>query len=104
MFISLDRLGKDFDKRPCALDDLTLDLPSGMIGLIGPNGAGKTTLMRILCGIVSPTRGHVLVDGRDIAEPRNRRALKKTLGYLPQDIEPYPNLTPPEFLDRKSVV
>ena len=99
MFISLDRLGKDFDKRPCALDDLTLDLPSGMIGLIGPNGAGKTTLMRILCGIVSPTRGHVLVDGRDIAEPRNRRALKKTLGYLPQDIEPYPNLTPPEFLD-----
>lgn len=99
MFISLDRLGKDFDKRPCALDDLTLDLPSGMIGLIGPNGAGKTTLMRILCGIVSPTRGHVLVDGRDIAEPRNRRALKKTLGYLPQDIEPYPNLTSPEFLD-----
>ena len=99
MFISLDRLGKDFDKKPCALDDLTLDLPSGMIGLIGPNGAGKTTLMRILCGIVSPTRGHVLVDGRDIAEPRNRRALKKTLGYLPQDIEPYPNLTPPEFLD-----
>ena len=94
MFISLDRLGKDFDKKPCALD-----LPSGMIGLIGPNGAGKTTLMRILCGIVSPTRGHVLVDGRDIAEPRNRRALKKTLGYLPQDIEPYPNLTPPEFLD-----
>ncbi len=66
MFISLDRLGKDFDKKPCALDDLTLDLPSGMIGLIGPNGAGKTTLMRILCGIVSPTRGHVLVDGRDI--------------------------------------
>ena len=99
MFISLDRLGKDFDKRPCALDDLTLDLPSGMIGLIGPNGAGKTTLMRILCGSVSPTRGHVLVDGRVIAEPRNRRALKKTLGYLPQDIEPYPNLTPPEFLD-----
>ena len=43
MFISLDRLGKDFDKKPCALDDLTLDLPSGMIGLIGPNGAGKTT-------------------------------------------------------------
>ena len=51
MFISLDRLGKDFDKRPCALDDLTLDLPSGMIGLIGPNGAGKTTLMRILCAV-----------------------------------------------------
>ena len=75
-----------------------------MIGLIGPNGAGKTTLMRILCGIVGPTRGRVLVDGRDLSEPRNRRALKKALGYLPQDIEPYPNLTPPEFLDYVGVL
>ena len=104
MFISLDHLGKDFPKKPCALDGLTLDLPSGMIGLIGPNGAGKTTLMRILCGIVGPTRGRVLVDGRDLSEPRNRRALKKALGYLPQDIEPYPNLTPPEFLDYVGVL
>ncbi|MEQ3364138.1 ABC transporter ATP-binding protein [Raoultibacter massiliensis] len=99
MFITVDHLGKDFRKKPGALEDLTLDLPSGMIGLIGPNGAGKTTLMRILCGVVSPTRGRVLVDGCDMAESRTRRALKKTLGYLPQDIEPYPNLTPPEFLD-----
>lgn len=104
MFISLDHLGKDFPKKPRALDDLTLDLPSGMIGLIGPNGAGKTTLMRILCGIVGPTTGRVLVDGRDLSEPCNRRALKKSLGYLPQDIEPYPNLTPPEFLDYVGVL
>ena len=75
-----------------------------MIGLIGPNGAGKTTLMRILCGIVGPTRGRVLVDGHDLSEPSNRRALKKALGYLPQDIEPYPNLTPPEFLDYVGVL
>ena len=104
MFISLDCLGKDFPKKPCALDGLTLDLPSGMIGLIGPNGAGKTTLMRILCGIVGPTRGRVFVDGHDLSEPRNRRALKKALGYLPQDIEPYPNLTPPDFLDYVGVL
>ena len=104
MFISLDHLGKDFRKKPRALDDLTLDLPSGMIGLVGPNGAGKTTLMRILCGIASPTRGRVLVDGCDLADARVRRALKRTLGYLPQDIEPYPNLTPPEFLDYVGVL
>ena len=48
MFISLDRLGKDFDKKPCALDDLTLDLPSGMIGLIGPTAAE-----RVLCSNAS---------------------------------------------------
>lgn len=104
MFISLDHLGKDFRKKPCALDDLTLDLPSGMIGLVGPNGAGKTTLMRILCGIVAPTRGRVLADGRDLSDARTRRALKQTLGYLPQDIEPYPNLTPLEFLDYMGVL
>ena len=60
--------------------------------------------MRILCGIASPTRGRVLVDGCDLADARVRRALKRTLGYLPQDIEPYPNLTPPEFLDYVGVL
>ena len=75
-----------------------------MIGLVGPNGAGKTTLMRILCGIVAPTRGRVLADGRDLSDARARRALKRTLGYLPQDIEPYPNLTPLEFLDYMGVL
>ena len=104
MYVSIDHLGKDFKGKPAALDDVTLDLPQGSIGLIGPNGAGKTTLMRILCGVIRPTRGRVLVDGRDMSQPRNLRALKKTLGYLPQDIEPYPNLTPLEFLDYMGVL
>lgn len=99
MYISIDHLGKDFRKKPAALEGVTLDLPSGMIGLLGSNGAGKTTLMRILCGIIQPTRGRVLIDGRDLADAGVRRAVKKTLGYLPQDIDPYPNLTPLEFLD-----
>lgn len=104
MYISIDHVSKDFRKKPRALDDVTIDLPTGMIGLLGSNGAGKTTLMRILSGIVRPTRGRVLVDGRDLAEAGNRRALKKVLGYLPQDITPYPNLTPLEFLDYVGVL
>ncbi|MDO4255344.1 MAG: ABC transporter ATP-binding protein [Kocuria sp.] len=104
MFISIDHLGKDFRKKPTALDDVTLDLPQGMIGLLGSNGAGKTTLMRILCGIIQPTRGRVLIDGHDLAKATTRRAMKKTLGYLPQDVEPYPNLTPLEFLDYVGVL
>ncbi|MCT1777111.1 ABC transporter ATP-binding protein [Brachybacterium sp. p3-SID957] len=104
MFISIDHLGKDFRKKPAALDDVTLDLPQGMIGLLGSNGAGKTTLMRILCGIIQPTRGRVLIDGHDLADAGARRAVKKTLGYLPQDVEPYPNLTPLEFLDYVGVL
>lgn len=104
MFISIDHLGKDFRKKPAALDDVTLDLPQGMIGLLGSNGAGKTTLMRILCGIIQPTRGRVLINGHDLADASARRAVKKTLGYLPQDVEPYPNLTPLEFLDYVGVL
>ncbi|MFE9247194.1 ATP-binding cassette domain-containing protein [Nocardiopsis sp. NPDC006938] len=104
MHISLDRVSKDFRRRPAALDNLTLDLPTGMIGLLGANGAGKSTLMRVLCGLIAPTRGRVLVDGRDLAGSATRRALKKVLGYLPQHIEPYPNLTPVEFLDYVGVL
>lgn len=55
--------------------------------------------MRILCGIVQPTRGTVRVDGRDLADRRVRQAVRKALGYLPQHVDPYPNLTPLEFLD-----
>jgi ABC-type multidrug transport system, ATPase component len=99
MFVSIAQVTKDFRKKPAALDDVTIDLPAGMIGLLGSNGAGKTTLMRILCGIIPPTRGRVLIDGHDLTDASARRALKRTLGYLPQDIDPYPNLNPIEFLD-----
>ena len=99
MYVSIDHVTKDFRGKPAALDDVTIDLPTGMIGLLGSNGAGKTTLMRILCGIVQPTRGTVRVDGRDLADRRVRQAVRKALGYLPQHVDPYPNLTPLEFLD-----
>src|SRR5690625_6705602 len=75
-----------------------------MIGLPGSDGAGKPTLMRILCGIIQPTRGRVQIDGHDLADSSTRQAVKKALGYLPQDVEPYPNLTPLEFLDYVGVL
>lgn len=99
MFISIDHLTKDFRGRPAALNDLTVDLPQGMIGLIGPNGAGKTTLMRILTGIIKPSKGKIFIDGQDLSSPVNRQMLKRNLGYLPQNITPYDNLSPLEFLD-----
>ena len=99
MFISIDHLTKDFRGRPASLNDLTVDLPQGMIGLIGPNGAGKTTLMRILTGIIKPTKGKIFIDGQDLSSSANRRNLKRHLGYLPQHITPYENLSPLEFLD-----
>ena len=82
-----------------ALDGVDLDVPTGMYGLLGPNGAGKTTLMRVLAGILRPTSGSVRIGGRDATTEAGRIAVKRTLGYLPQDLGLYPDLKAWEFLD-----
>lgn len=65
--------------------DLALDVPEGtFLGLIGPNGAGKTSLLRVLAGLEAPASGHVTYGGRDAGEI-GRRALGRTVAYLPQD-------------------
>ncbi len=70
-----------------------------MFGLLGPNGAGKTTLMRILAGIVRPTNGTIHIGGYDGNTEQGRCAVKRILGYLPQDLGVYPDLSAYEFLD-----
>ena len=65
-----------------ALDDLTLELPPGRIGLVGANGAGKSTLFRILLGLSHPTAGHVEVCGIDVA--RDPISVRSRLGYMPE--------------------
>jgi ABC-2 type transport system ATP-binding protein len=85
--------------RVTALDGVDLSVPGGMFGLLGTNGAGKTTLMRILAGVLPPTEGRVLVGGHDIGQRPGRLAVQRRLGYLPQDLGLYPDLTPAQFLD-----
>src|SRR5512137_453231 len=70
-----------------------------MFGLIGPNGAGKTTLMRIIAGLLHPTSGAVRVFDHDVTTPQGQLATRALLGYLPQELGLYPNLTAREFLD-----
>jgi ABC-type multidrug transport system ATPase subunit len=82
-----------------ALDQVSLLLPGGLVGLLGPNGAGKTTLMRVLAGVLPPTAGTVTVGGADLADRRQRQAAQAALGYLPQDLGVYPDLTARQFLD-----
>jgi len=78
------------------LKDFSLELNNGILGLIGPNGAGKSTLMRILATISRPSEGKVRLNGTDIVKSPD--AVRKVLGYLPQDFDIYPNLTAIEFL------
>ncbi|SHN75617.1 ABC transporter ATP-binding protein [Cryptosporangium aurantiacum] len=99
MRIEISGLMKTYRGGVTALDGLDLTVPTGMFGLLGANGAGKTTLMRILAGIVRPSAGQVLVGAHDVGTRAGRTALQRHLGYLPQDLGVYPDLTARQFLD-----
>jgi ABC-2 type transport system ATP-binding protein len=99
MQIAINQLTKVYKGHVRALDGVDLAIPSGMFGLLGPNGAGKTTLMRILAGILHPTSGSIRVGEYDATTERGRTAIKRVLGYLPQELGMYPDLSAREFLD-----
>src|ERR1700754_827336 len=80
-----------------ALDDVSLTVPKGMFGLLGPNGAGKSTLMRSIATLQSPTSGAIRFGDIDVI--RDPQALRRTLGYLPQDFGVYPRVSAYDMLD-----
>ncbi len=83
--LSVKGVSKTYGSGHKALDHVDLDIRRGEIfALLGPNGAGKTTLISIICGIVTPSSGTILVDGHDaIREPREARS---KIGLVPQEI------------------
>lgn len=87
-----------------ALNGIDLVLGQGMFGLLGPNGAGKTTLMRILAGIVNATSGSVEINGQDVNTEKGKQEVKKELGYLPQELGMYPELTAAQFVDYMAIL
>jgi ABC-2 type transport system ATP-binding protein len=97
--IDIQHLSKIYGGNIHALRDISLNIGTGMFGLLGPNGAGKTTLMRILAGLLRPTSGKVTVFGNDVTTAQGKQATKALLGYLPQELGLYPNLSAHEFLD-----
>ena len=95
MELTLDRLTKQFGAR-IAVDRVSATLKPGVTGLLGANGAGKTTLLRMVCDVLRPTSGQVLLDGRDASVLGDEyRAL---LGYLPQDFGYYPDFSALDFM------
>jgi ABC-type multidrug transport system ATPase subunit len=85
-----------------ALDDVTLTIPKGMFGLLGPNGAGKSTLMRTVATLQTPTSGSITFGDIDIIA--NPEALRRRLGYLPQDFGVYPRVSAYDMLEHMCVL
>lgn len=90
--------------RTVALDQIDLELSSGITGLLGPNGAGKTTLLSILATVSSPDVGRLLVLGRDPADARDRVRIRRSLGYLPQELGYHRHFKVGAFLDYVAVL
>ena len=86
--LSIHNVSKTYGGRVRALNGVSLEIPAGMFGLLGPNGAGKSTLMRAVATLVEPDQGSITFDGIDVV--RQKDALRRVLGYLPQEFGVYP--------------
>ena len=95
MELLIDRVSKQFKDKQ-AVDDISLELTSGVWGLLGANGAGKTTLMRMIAGIMQPTSGQVVHDGVPIQTLGER--YRDIFGFLPQEFGFHPEFTVKDYL------
>ena len=110
MLLRIDNLSKTYPNGTRALDNVTLAIAPGMFGLLGPNGAGKSTLMRIIATLQEPDTGQVHLgdpsagSGQVIDVLRDKEAVRRTLGYLPQEFGVYPKVTAEDLLDHFAVL
>lgn len=100
--LRIDNLAHVYPNGTRALDGVTLEVPRGMFGLLGPNGAGKSSLMRCIATLQIPTQGEIRFGDIDVLASPD--ALRRTLGYLPQDFGVYPRVTAQDMLDHLAVL
>lgn len=93
----------EYKKGIKSLDGINLSIQNGIYGILGENGAGKSTLMKILVTLLTPTDGRVEMNGINL-EKKNYNQIKKLIGYLPQELGMYPNLTVKESLEYVGVM
>lgn len=98
----VDQLTHVYPNGVRALDNVSLTIPKGMFGLLGPNGAGKSTLMRSIATLQTPTSGSIRFGDIDVI--RDPQALRRTLGYLPQDFGVYPRVSAYDMLDHLAIL
>lgn len=97
MKLKLSNISKTYKNGVKALDDVSIEIESGMFGLLGPNGAGKSTLMRTIATLQAPDSGSAYLDELNILD--DQISLRKVLGYLPQSFGVYPNMSAEDLLD-----
>lgn len=80
-----------------AVDNVSIELHQGeILALLGPNGAGKSSCLQMLCGVLAPSEGEIVINGFDLLD--NPNIAKKNIGYLPDKPPLYPELTVAEYL------
>lgn len=100
--LSIQNLSKTYPNGVRALRDVSLKIPTGMFGLLGPNGAGKSTLMRTIATLQEPDSGTIRFNGIDVLKDKD--AVRRTLGYLPQEFGVYPKITAETMLNHFAVL
>ncbi len=102
MELRIENLSKRYPNGTQALHDVSLDIPLGMFGLLGPNGAGKSTLMRTLAGLQEADSGRAVLGEIDVL--RQKDAVRRVLGYLPQEFGLYPKVSAEDLLGHFAVL
>jgi len=100
--LTIHNLSKTYSNGVQALKNICLEIPQGMFGLLGPNGAGKSTLMRTLATLQEADEGTATLNELNILEDKD--ALRKILGYLPQEFGVYPKMSPLAMLDHFTIL
>lgn len=94
--LTISKLNLTYKNGVHAINDISLEIKNGMFGLLGPNGAGKSSLMKTIVGLQQPTSGTITFNGINISE--NPDAIRRNLGFLPQDFGVYPKVSAYDLL------
>ena len=97
MELRIQNLSKTYANGVRALSGVSLTIPNGMFGLLGPNGAGKSSLMRTIATLQEPDAGSITLG--DINVLTEKEAVRRVLGYLPQEFGLYPSISAEVLLD-----
>jgi ABC-type multidrug transport system ATPase subunit len=100
--LTIKALNKTYANGVQALKDVHLQIPTGLYGLLGPNGAGKSSLMRTIATLQEPDSGSIHFDDIDVLQ--DKEALRRQLGYLPQDFGVYPKVSAEDLLNHFAVL